>query len=378
MQNKIELLLKQINLKEEEKIYFKEASLDKIICNRNKDKYAFCLSLKNALPLKTYLSFNEKLKNKYSNAKVSSILKVDNYNLENIVEYYRYYIEKYSKQAPLLKEFIESKLNLEENTLYIEIINKAEEMKIESIIQKLEKDLNNSGFKIKIETKINEEKAEEIREEIEKTKVIPKVIKKIESPIIIGEEIKTEISSINTITFEMDTVTVKAKIFGIDSFESSKSNFKIITLKITDGTDSMYAKIFTRDDKEYANYLKKIKTNNWYLLRGYTKADRFSNNEIVLNIRDINKTEVEENKREDNSKEKRVELHAHTKMSQMDGVAGEEELVKRAMSFGHKAIAITDHNGCQAFPHVFNLVTSYNKGKEEKDKFKALYGTELT
>ena len=103
MQNKIELLLKQINLKEEEKIYFKEASLDKIICNRNKDKYAFCLSLKNALPLKTYLSFNEKLKNKYSNAKVSSILKVDNYNLENIVEYYRYYIEKYSKQAPLLK-----------------------------------------------------------------------------------------------------------------------------------------------------------------------------------------------------------------------------------------------------------------------------------
>ena len=65
-------------------------------------------------------------------------------------------------------------------------------------------------------------------------------------------------------------------------------------------------------------------------------------------------------------------------MSQMDGVADEEKLVKTAMNFGHKAIAITDHNGCQAFPHVFNLVTKYNKGKEEKDKFKALYGTELT
>ena len=378
MQNKIDLLLKQININEEDKKYFKEASLDKIICNRNKDKYAFCLSLKNALPLKTYITFNEILKKKYSNAKVTSILKVENYSLDNIIEYYRYYIEKYSSQAPLLKEFIDSFLKLEKDILYIEIINKAEEMKLESIIKQLTKDLNNSGFKVKVETKINEEKAEEIREEIEKTKVVPKVVKKIESPIIIGEEINTEISPINTITFEMDSVTVKAKIFGIDTFESSKSNFKIITLKLTDTTDSMYAKIFTKDDKEYINYQKRIKSGSWYLIRGYTKADRFSNNEIVLNVRDLNQTEVEENKREDNAIEKRIELHAHTKMSQMDGVAGEEELVKRAMSFGHKAIAITDHNGCQAFPHVFNLVTSYNKGKEEKDKFKAIYGTELT
>ena len=64
-------------------------------------------------------------------------------------------------------------------------------------------------------------------------------------------------------------------------------------------------------------------------------------------------------------------------MSQMDGVADEVKLVKQAMKWGHRAIAITDHNGCQAFPHVYNLVRDYNKGKEEKDKFKALYGTEL-
>ena len=129
MHNKIELLLKQINIDEEDKKYFNEASLDKIICNRNKDKYAFCLSLKNPLPLKTYLIFNKKLKEKYNKAKVSSLLKVENFNLESIIEYYRYYIEKYSKEAPLLKEFIESKLTLEDNKLYIEIINKAEEMK---------------------------------------------------------------------------------------------------------------------------------------------------------------------------------------------------------------------------------------------------------
>ena len=66
MHNKIELLLKQINIDEEEKKYFNEASLDKIICNKNKDKYAFCITIKNVLPLKTYLIFNQKLKEKYT------------------------------------------------------------------------------------------------------------------------------------------------------------------------------------------------------------------------------------------------------------------------------------------------------------------------
>ena len=63
----------------------------------------------------------------------------------------------------------------------------------------------------------------------------------------------------------------------------------------------------------------------------------------------------------------------------MDGLADEEALVKQAISWGHKAIAITDHNGVQAFPHVFNFVTSHNKNlKEGEEPFKAIYGTELT
>ena len=378
MQNKLDLLLSQIKINKEDEKYFTNGCLDKIVCNKNKDKYAFCITLENALPIKVFLDFCEKLKSKFKPAKVTPKLTLKNYNLDNIIDYYRYYIEEYSKEAPLLKEFIDTKLSLENDILEIEMINKAEEMKFGSIKKELEKEFNNAGFKVNVVTDINEEKAEQVREEIEKTKVIPVIKNKKESPIIMGEEINEEPSPINSITYEMDSVTVKAKVFDIDSFESSKSNFKIITLKITDKTDSMYAKIFSREDKEYAGYLKRIKPGNWYLIRGYTKADRFSSNEIVLNARDINQIEVEEEVRKDTSEIKRVELHTHTKMSQMDGVADEEELVKTAMSFGHKAIAITDHNGCQAFPHVFNLVTKYNKGKEEKDKFKAIYGTELT
>ena len=107
-------------------------------------------------------------------------------------------------------------------------------MKFSSIKDDLEKKLNDAGFPIKIETKINKEKSLETLKEIEqeKTKEVPKPPKK-EDPYIMGGEIKDEITSINNITFEMDNVTVEAKVFGIETFESSKTNFKIITLKIT-------------------------------------------------------------------------------------------------------------------------------------------------
>ena len=380
MDDKLQLLLEQIKLNENQKNSFKNGKLNKIVCNKTKDKYVFCLSLTNPLPLQTYLEFNKKLKTRFFNFKsIKSQINTNNFNIELLTEYYRHFLENYSKEAPLLKMFVTTSLTLDDDNLLIDLTNKAEEMKFNSIKKQLEKDLKSSGFNIKIITKINEEKAEELREEIEKekTKIIPKVTPKKENPFIMGKEIKNEPTPINLITFEMDNVTVEAKIFGIDIFESSKNNFKIITLKITDGTDSMYCKIFCREEEDFTKYKKALKEGKYYIIRGYTKNDKYSG-EIVLNARDINISTKADKVRKDEAKRKRVELHAHTKMSQMDGVADEVKLVETAMNWGHKAIAITDHNGCQAFPHVFNLVTKYNKGKEDKDKFKALYGTELT
>ena len=380
MDDKLQLLLEQIKLNENQKNSFKNGKLNKIVCNKTKDKYVFCLSLTNPLPLQTYLEFNKKLKTRFFNFKsIKSQINTNNFNIELLTEYYRHFLENYSKEAPLLKMFVTTSLTLDDDNLLIDLTNKAEEMKFNSIKKQLEKDLKSSGFNIKIITKINEEKAEELREEIEKekTKIIPKVAPKKENPFIMGKEIKNEPTPINLITFEMDNVTVEAKIFGIDIFESSKNNFKIITLKITDGTDSMYCKIFCREEEDFTKYKKALKEGKYYIIRGYTKNDKYSG-EIVLNARDINISTKADKVRKDEAKRKRVELHAHTKMSQMDGVADEVKLVETAMNWGHKAIAITDHNGCQAFPHVFNLVTKYNKGKEDKDKFKALYGTELT
>ena len=378
MEDKLQLLLNQINISNQEN--FKEGSLNKIICNKAKDKYVFCLSLNKPLPIQTYEELNHNLKKRFSTAKSIKVqITAKKNDIQLLTDYYKYFLEKYSQEAPLLKMFINTPLKLDDDNLLIDLTNKAEEMKFKSIKEPLEKNLQEVGFNIKIIIKINEEKAQALREEIEKekTKIIPKVTPKKESPFIMGREITDEVTPINLINFEMDNVTVDAKIFGIDIFESSKSNFKIITLKLTDGTDSIYCKIFCREDEEFNKYKKALKEGKYYIIRGYTKNDKYSG-EIVLNARDINLSMKEDNIRKDTAKRKRVELHTHTKMSQMDGVADEEKLVKTAMDFGHKAIAITDHNGCQAFPHVFNLVTKYNKGKEDKDKFKVLYGTELT
>ena len=377
MDDKLKLLLSQINI---DNTYFENGKLEKIICNKNKDKYVFCLSLDNTLPYNIYTQFIHNLKKHFNTVKsVSAKIISKNFSLETLTNYYHAFLENYSKEAPLLKMFVNIDLTLDDDNLLINLTNKAEEMKFNSIKQTLEQDLNKAGFNVKVITKIDEMKAQELREEIEKekTKIIPKDIPKKENPFIMGREITSEPTSINLVTFEMDNVTVEAKIFGIDIFESSKNNFKIFTLKITDGTDSMYCKIFCKEDDEFNKYKKALKEGKYYIIRGYTKNDKYSG-EIVLNARDINVSNKEDVKRKDEAKRKRVELHAHTKMSQMDGVYTYIYLVNTAINWGHKAIAITDHNGCQAFPHVFNLVTKYNKGKEEKDKFKALYGTELT
>ena len=376
MHDKLQLLLKQIKFPEAEYTYFEDGKLDKIVCNKTKDNYAFFIALTKILPVGTYKQFNELLKEGFKTAKVKSKISYPEFDMEKLTDYYRYFLEEYSKNAPLLQIFISSNLTLEDNKLIIEMANKAETMKFSSIKEELEKKLNNAGFSIKLTTKINKEKAEEIRKEIEMetTREIPKIEKK-QNPIIMGTEIKSKPMNISDITFEMDDVTIEAKLFGKDLFESSKSAFKIITLKLYDGTDSIYCKIFCRDTSDFNNYNERLKEGNYYKIKGYSKNDKYSG-EVVLNARNIVVSDKKDEQRMDKANEKRVELHAHTKMSQMDGVVEAKKLVQTAYDWGHKAIAITDHNSIQAFPEVFNLVNKLNEGK--KDKFKVLYGAELT
>ena len=376
--DKLKFLLEQINLDSEYQNYFVGGTLDKIVGSKDKCCYKFEVSINDTLPLSVYLSFLHCLSAKYSDYKVSVICKTNNKNTDYINEYFSYLIKDNLKEYPLLEAFLDTDTSFDDNTFTIEVANKAEQMKFKSIEDKWKKLLTSIGFEdVKMEVKINEQKEQAIIDEIEKSKQVDVEAPKKEIIQILGQPINKITHEISNVIIEEDNVSIEAYVFAVEEFESAKSSFKILTLKITDFKDSMYAKLFVKDDNDWEFYKKHIKEGNWYKFRGYTKYDKYAN-EVVLNLRDVAKSDKVIEKRKDLAEEKRVELHAHTMMSQMDGVVDAKKLVKQAIDWGHKAIAITDHNGAQAFPDVYHLVCDVNKGKEEKDKFKAIYGAEFT
>ena len=377
MNDKLKILLEQINIDKNDYSYF-NGSLDKIVGNKNKDSYKFYITLDKTLPFHVYIDLMDKLKIKYNKYNVFIEINVNEKDEDYIKDYYTYLLKENSIEYPLLETFIESEINYKDDTLTVMLANKAEEMKFNSISDKLIDLFNQVGYvNTKIKTIIDEEKSAEISKQIELERTKEIIIEKKEPIEILGSFINNITHDISSIIYEEDNVSVEAFVFDIDIFESSKSNFKIFTFKITDYKDSMYAKLFVKTEEDLNLYKKKIKKGNWYKFRGYTKYDKYAN-EIVLNLRDVNRSERENLTIQDNAIEKRVELHAHTMMSQMDGLVDAKTLVKQAYKWGHKAIAITDHNGVQAFPDVYHTVCDINKGKEESEKFKAIYGAEFT
>ena len=409
MQEKLRLLLEQIKLPVEHFDYFKDGNLDKIISNKNKDSYVFVINLNEVLPVKIYNEFNTLLKEKYNNFKsIKSELKVLNKS-KYIKNYYEYVINNKKQEYPLLESLLKRNIYIENNELILELGNIAEQMKIDSIKKDIIDLFNSAGyeitnFKIKINKELNQELEKEISDTL-KIEIPKETIQKQPEPIkkdyknfsnyrrgktediegvILGRTIDSPITPISNIVNEVDNVTVEVNVFGIDYFESSKTDFKIITLKITDFKDSMYSKIFTKDSEEYGKLCKEIKTGNFYKISGYVKNDIYSK-ELVLNARDINVSDKKIEKPKDEAEVKRVELHAHTMMSGMDGITKLDlgkhtcELVSNAIDMGYRGVAITDHSGCQAFPIAYSIISSYNKKQEDPSKkFKGLYGTELT
>jgi len=284
--------------------------------------------------------------------------KIEIFNNANIKKIFVNKENKTYKMIIEVKDIIDSNITNEIIELMKNKFNNINDIKIE--------------YYMKNEVLVNETKNESTKEVERKNIDLPKVESAIKvdnneiSDVLFGEEIRGNVSRIDNVDTELNNVIIEGKLFGIDLFESSKSDFKIITLKITDYTNSIYCKVFFNNAEEFSNMKSKLKEGNWYRLEGYTKNDNYAKS-LVLNIRSIMNIESKDIIRIDDTEEKRVELHAHTFMSQMDGLVSPTNLINRAKEWGHKAIAITDHNAVQAFPE------SYNNAKG----IKVIYGVEL-
>ena len=394
------------------------------------------------IPYELYDELVKRFSIYFDEAKINLIIKND----KEISNYFQVNFKKildvYYEQLPNVVA-LEEKIEIVGNTLNVKVVNEREKKDLDNDLGKLAKFLLKYGtyfsYNIEIDNQIKEELDKKIdnetveimskpyvqHDEVQQNNNFPRRRKKeVDEKTIFGNLIKEDeaVTKIKSIVGENSDIVIEAKVFGVEEFVPQSKAFKILTLKVTDNTDSIICKTFIRDDEVYDSVMKKTKVGKWIKLRGNTKYDEYSNNELVLNVYDIYESDRKDTFISDDALVKRVELHSHTMMSQMDGVSKLDldkhtcELVSNAIDMGYKAVAITDHSGCQAFPIAFELVTNYNKGlikklkgkKEELEeklnneenedqkklinieldsvkeelanpkKFKCLYGTELT
>ena len=380
MNHKLQELLASINFPEELYDDLKSCSLSKVKINEKKNNMKIILDSDNTIPLNTYLKLISYL-NDFFNIPCSLEFKTKKKSFDRLMEYFNYFTEddKY--------RYLRNKIKCNFNNYYIELNNESEKRDIDELLKEINDNLTSVGFS-SLDTIINEFNRTKVNEEIIKDKdvklketFIPeapptkypvrrKRVDTVEDPnVILGELITGDVREISSIKNEEENIIVDCLVFGCEGFESEK--IKIVTLKITDNKESMYAKIFTKEKDEYNKYLELFKGKMWFKLKGYTKYDQYAKNALVLNVQSVNLLDKKEDVKEiDDAVTKRCELHAHTKMSQMDGVADEVALVKKAIEYGHPGIAITDHDGCQSFPHVFKTVSDYNKDLKKKAQTK--------
>lgn len=171
----------------------------------------------------------------------------------------------------------------------------------------------------------------------------------------------------------------KGQIFGIDSNETRTGKF-IVKMNITDFTDSITVKIFLPNEAVKDDFLTTVKEGTFIQVLGSALYDDFDGEVEITRVGGIKIIpSFSKEVREDNAVEKRVELHCHTKMSDMDAVTDPGDIVQRAYDWGHKAIAITDHGVVLGFPDAYHqyekIKAKCEKNKEECD-FKVIYGIE--
>ncbi len=289
------------------------------------------------------------------------------------------------------------KLHIKDNYIVIELNDEntkfmLEEVKISSKIENIldeygvkdykiifsvgdfSKEISNVEEKIKMDIEKHQDTINAEREKIVKTSSTSETqVYKVKNDFKRGsktKEIKGETISIKDFydLYDGETCIVKGEVFSMEDM-TLKSGKILRTIRITDGESSLTSKIFLDEDDKLD-----IREGMLLKLSGKLQLDTYAGNEKTLMINSINILEKENTKKEDTAEEKMVELHTHTKMSEMVGVTDVEDLIKRAKEYGHKAIAITDYSVVHSYPAAFKTAKKFSTDEE---KMKAIFGCEM-
>lgn len=358
-------------------IAFEDAKLKDMVINKHENTWTLRINAKSIINLNSILNLKKLCIDGVDDVKHIYIeMNYEELDADSILEYFTHFLDELINESPSLSGIDKDKIRVDEDIIIVEVTSKIEETTLKRECKKIMNKLMELGIKgIEVSFVINETVSNEIRDRIEKEKsevVVPRTIKTDDKPKWMAKK-KVEyqregVVPISSITQDENAVNLEAYIFGSEFNQLTKKDgtpLYLVTLKISDNTSSILAKTFASDEEEFIKYGKELKEGSWFHFTGQIRYDDYAK-DLVFQMRDYEPIDSQEVKRKDDAPEKRVELHSHTMMSQMDGVIDEVKLVKTAMNWGHAGIAITDHDCCQAFPHIFDEVTKFNKTRKKE------------
>lgn len=380
--------LKKIKIDISKFVSLDNVLIEKVIYFKEEKKVYFNLLSDNIIKLQDIKEVQDLMRNKlktFKDLKLNMIYNNKDFDIKDLFDDILYIIKDVVPSSAIFLKDIEYKLH--EEKLILEIKN---EMLYKRLLEKrvsnsISNFLNNYSinktvefYMVKEDKSLNdyiEEKKEESdkivnkimeyqvkKEEVKINKDKTDVEEEIIGNVIIGKEINERITYLKDVNLDSGSVCIKVEIFNMDE-RVLKSGDSLFIMSVTDNTSSINAKVFIKE-KNASKTRNRLKKGLYAKINGMVAFDNFSK-ELVLNIRDLE--EVKKIERKDKANEKRVELHAHTQMSSMDAVCATKDLIKKAISWGHKAIAITDHGIVQAFPEAMNT---------KNDDIKIIYGLE--
>ncbi|WP_188205842.1 PolC-type DNA polymerase III [Alkalibacillus aidingensis] len=387
---KMSLLLKQIEMpKDVIAEHFNETKLAKLTVIKESKTWQF--HLHNPVPFvyDALSLFKANLQTAFQHiAQVDVLITTDHSDLSesSFAAYWHDFIHSIHDLFPAYKDFVCSqKPTLEGNVVTLQARNDTEaniiKKKLDPLFNQYCQKHGLKNYQIHLEITQDEEeiqrfqqqKQEEerqlvqkaIHDQAEKEKSKGDSTEESSGPLQIGYPIKEDPIEMHHILEEEKRVIVQGYVFNVD-IRNLRSGRDLLIVSVTDYTDSIQVKMFSKGD-EQKELFKRVKEGMWIKARGSIQTDTYSN-ELMMMGNDLN--EVKPSKRTDEGVEgeKRVELHAHTTMSQMDATVSAEQLVERAANWGHQAVAITDHGVVQSFPEAYNA--------SQKHNIKILYGVE--
>ena len=185
--------------------------------------------------------------------------------------------------------------------------------------------------------------------------------------VIYGRDCNGEVVPLTEVQDEIGQIVIRGKILDIDLREIKRER-TIVSFTITDFTDTITGKIFIGND-QLGDFLDHFEKGHFYKVKGMPRMDTFEHDLVMSSVTGIKPIADFTRKRMDKSLDKRVELHLHTVMSDLDSVVDIKKVINTAKAWGHKAIAITDHGVLQAFPIANHCIS-------KDDPFKIIYGVE--